>query len=359
MARASGESVRNDVGGKGGYIVVIGGVTPVAAIEVHQEVSARAADIKWRRIRPTPSDAPVVWVAVRDADEGRGWYGPLPLDRAIQPDVTGTLTTEHARPTAAAIDCAGWDLRCRREGIPLWRAVGLAQPGAVTHYGSALGLRDRDLHAAAACMAEWETIKVSVNRPDQAGIGGAVAAAFNQWIERREFALDLHGATCKVVDELLRATSGGLRWLEDPTETTSAQQGICIVRGEHAGSAGELAAIAAQPEVGGIQFEPSRLGISGALTLMRVLPSDLLVFVHGHVPSAAVAVASALGRSHPTLVEHSLPWRTQRTPDGADRSDRSVPRVGLGPGPRGDLNLVSEWTVTRAAPALATQAKGR
>ncbi len=73
-----------------------------------------------------------------------------------------------------ALDCALWDLRAKREGVPAWRLAGLPEPrAATTAYTISLGT-PAAMQAAAAEAAERPLLKVKLGPDDPAGCIAAV-----------------------------------------------------------------------------------------------------------------------------------------------------------------------------------------
>ena len=73
--------------------------------------------------------------SVRDADPGDG--GPAIAEGATRADLQRLMPTGAARN---ALDAAMWDLDVKRQGLPVWRLAGLAEPGPlVTAFTISLG----------------------------------------------------------------------------------------------------------------------------------------------------------------------------------------------------------------------------
>jgi L-alanine-DL-glutamate epimerase-like enolase superfamily enzyme len=146
----------------------------------------------------------------------------------------------------AAIDTALWDLKCRRAGLPLWKAAGGAQPKVpvYTTEGGWLHLSPQELVAqTVAAKAEgFRGAKLKVGRPhvseDVARIGAvreAVGDAFEIMVDANQ------GFTVSEAIRRARAFEPfGLAWLEEPLPAEdlgghvelAAHTGIPIAVGE-------------------------------------------------------------------------------------------------------------------------------
>ena len=122
----------------------------------------------------------------------------------------------------AAIDTALWDWRCRRDGQPLWKAAGGAQPSVpvYTTEGGWLHLSPDDLvrESLAAREAGFKGAKIKVGKPalaDDLARLGAVRAAVGQ---RFEIMVDAN--QCFTLGEALRRAPHyaalGIAWFEEP-----------------------------------------------------------------------------------------------------------------------------------------------
>ena len=122
----------------------------------------------------------------------------------------------------AAIDTALWDLRCRRHGLPLWKAAGGAQPKVpvYTTEGGWLHLHARELveQTVAAKAEGFRGAKIKVGRPHVsedvarlAAVREAVGDAFELMVDANQ---------CFTVAEAIRRAQAfepfGLAWLEEP-----------------------------------------------------------------------------------------------------------------------------------------------
>lgn len=152
----------------------------------------------------------------------------------------------------AAIDTALWDLKCRRAGLPLWKAAGGAQP-RVPVYTTEGGW----LHHSAAELVEeslaareqgFRGTKIKVGKPaiaeDVARLGAVRAAVGDTF----EIMTDANQAF--TVSEARRRAHAfapiGLAWLEEPMPA------------EDIGGHAELAAVAAMPiAIGESLYHPS------------------------------------------------------------------------------------------------------
>jgi L-alanine-DL-glutamate epimerase-like enolase superfamily enzyme len=122
----------------------------------------------------------------------------------------------------AAIDTALWDLRCRRIGLPLWKAAGGAQPQVpvYTTEGGWLHLSTETLveQTVAAKAQGFRGAKLKVGRPHVAedvarltAVRDAVGDAFELMVDANQ---------CFTVAEAIRRARAfeplGLAWLEEP-----------------------------------------------------------------------------------------------------------------------------------------------
>jgi L-alanine-DL-glutamate epimerase-like enolase superfamily enzyme len=122
----------------------------------------------------------------------------------------------------AAIDTALWDLKCRRAGLPLWKAAGGAQPKVpvYTTEGGWLQLPTAELvaQAVAARAQGFRGAKIKVGRPHVsedvarlAAVREAVGDAFELMVDANQ---------CFTVSEAIRRARAfepfGLAWLEEP-----------------------------------------------------------------------------------------------------------------------------------------------
>jgi L-alanine-DL-glutamate epimerase-like enolase superfamily enzyme len=152
----------------------------------------------------------------------------------------------------AAIDTALWDLRCRRFGLPLWKAAGGAQPrvpvytteGGWLHH-SAAELVDESLAAQAA---GFRGTKIKVGKPAIAEDVARLEAVRRAVGDAFEIMTDANQAF--TVSEARRRAHAyapiGLAWLEEPLPA------------EDLGGHAELAAVATMPiAIGESLYHPS------------------------------------------------------------------------------------------------------
>lgn len=152
----------------------------------------------------------------------------------------------------AAIDTALWDLKCRRIGLPLWKAAGGAQPRVpvYTTEGGWLNLSPEELvdEAAAATAAGFRGTKIKVGRPAIAEDVARLAAVRRAVGDTFEIMVDANQAFT-VAEARRRAHAYGpigLAWLEEPLPA------------EDLGGHAELAAVATMPiAVGESLYHPA------------------------------------------------------------------------------------------------------
>jgi L-alanine-DL-glutamate epimerase-like enolase superfamily enzyme len=153
----------------------------------------------------------------------------------------------------AAIDTALWDLKCRRAGLPLWKAAGGAQPRVpvYTTEGGWLHLSPEELvdEAAAAKEAGFRGTKIKVGRPSIAEGVARLSAVRRAVGDGFEIMTDANQAFT-VAEARRRAHAFapiGLAWLEEPLPA------------EDLGGHVELAAVATMPiAIGESLYHPSQ-----------------------------------------------------------------------------------------------------
>lgn len=154
----------------------------------------------------------------------------------------------------AAIDTALWDLRCRRAGLPLWRAAGGAQDsipvytteGGWLHHDALTLVRE----AAAAREAGFKGAKIKVGKPhvaDDVARLRAVREAVGD-----DFELMVDANQCFALGEALRRAPRyaelGIAWFEEPLPADdlagharlAAQAALPIAVGESLYSPGQF-----------------------------------------------------------------------------------------------------------------------
>jgi L-alanine-DL-glutamate epimerase-like enolase superfamily enzyme len=152
----------------------------------------------------------------------------------------------------AAIDTALWDLKCRRAGVPLWKAAGGAQPrvpvytteGGWLHHSAAVLVDE----ALAAKAAGFRGTKIKVGKPAIAEDVARLEAVRRAVGEAFEIMTDANQAF--TVSEARRRAHAyeavGLAWLEEPLPA------------EDLGGHAELAAVATMPiAIGESLYHPS------------------------------------------------------------------------------------------------------
>ena len=122
----------------------------------------------------------------------------------------------------AAIDTALWDLRCRRAGLPLWKAAGGARPAVpvYTTEGGWLHLATESLVAQTveAKAQGFRGAKLKVGKPQLAEDVARLAAVREAVGDAFELMVDAN--QCFTVSEAIRRARAferfGLAWLEEP-----------------------------------------------------------------------------------------------------------------------------------------------
>jgi L-alanine-DL-glutamate epimerase-like enolase superfamily enzyme len=152
----------------------------------------------------------------------------------------------------AAIDTALWDLKCRRIGLPLWKAAGGAQPrvpvytteGGWLHHSAEQLVEE----SVAAKAAGFRGTKIKVGKPAIAEDVARLAAVRHAVGDAFEVMVDANQAF--TVSEARRRAHAyepiGLAWLEEPLPA------------EDLGGHAELAAVATMPiAIGESLYHPS------------------------------------------------------------------------------------------------------
>ena len=177
----------------------------------------------------------------------------------------------------AAVDTALWDLRCRRAGLPLWRAAGGAKARipVYTTEGGWLHLSPQDLvrETLAAQQAGFKGAKIKVGKPHLSedivrlrAVRDAVGAGFELMIDANQ---------CFTLSEALRRAPHyaalGIAWFEEPMPaddlaghvrlaTACAALGLPIAVGESLYSAGQFADVIRAGAASIIQVDVARVG---------------------------------------------------------------------------------------------------
>jgi L-alanine-DL-glutamate epimerase-like enolase superfamily enzyme len=164
-------------------------------------------------------DVPAAWQAMRQR-----------LRNAGRPGVGGLALS--------AVDCALWDLKARRHGLPLARLLGIVRP-AVPVYGSG-GFTTYDADQQRRQLAGWvheqgiPRVKIKVGeswgRCEQRDLD-RMAAARTAIGPDAELFVDANGAYTRkqAVRVLHRAADLDVRWFEEPVSSDDLQ-GLGIVR---------------------------------------------------------------------------------------------------------------------------------
>lgn len=150
---------------------------------------------RWRLIEPfeiagtTYTEQPVVLVTVRDAEGriGRGEAAGVDFEGETPETMIGQIVGVENRlrsgPSAEtvlnllpkggarnAVDCALWDLRAKRSGVPAWRSAGLAKPAPLLTTFT-LGLCDEaDLRRKARDARAFPLLKLKVDAHRHLGV---------------------------------------------------------------------------------------------------------------------------------------------------------------------------------------------
>ena len=177
----------------------------------------------------------------------------------------------------AAVDTALWDLRCRRAGLPLWRAAGGAKARipVYTTEGGWLHLSPQDLvrETLAAQQAGFKGAKIKVGKPHLSediarlrAVRDAVGAGFELMIDANQ---------CFTLSEALRRAPHyaalGIAWFEEPMPaddlaghvrlaTACTALGLPIAVGESLYSAGQFADVIRAGAASIIQVDVARVG---------------------------------------------------------------------------------------------------
>ena len=213
----------------------------------------------------------------------------------------------------SAVDIALWDLRARRQGTPLWRALGGFDPRVPCYAGGidldlsldAL-LRQTDDNLARG----FRAIKMKVGRPSLRDDVERVRAMRGHL--GAEFPLMVDANMRWSVDEAIRAARAlaafDLVWLEEPTDPDDVpgharivrEGGLPIAAGENLHTLAEFRALIA---AGGVTFpEPDVTNCGGVTAFMKVChlaeAFHLPVTSHGAHDVTVHLLAAAPNRSY-------------------------------------------------------------
>jgi L-alanine-DL-glutamate epimerase-like enolase superfamily enzyme len=181
----------------------------------------------------------------------------------------------------SAVDIALWDLRARRQGLPLWRLLGGHDP-RVPAYAGGIDLHfplDRLQRQTEASLARgFRAIKMKVGRPRLQEDLARVAAI--RELLGADVPLMVDANMRWSVDEALRASRAlaayDLYWLEEPTDPADAPGHARILReGRLPVAAGEnlrtLSEFTRLIEAGGVSFpEPDASNVGGVTVWLKV-----------------------------------------------------------------------------------------
>lgn len=118
----------------------------------------------------------------------------------------------------AAIDLALWDLEGRRQGMPVWRLLGVEEPPAPVAVNALVGAADRAgaaAEAARAAAAGFACVKAKVGIGDDAGRVAAIRAAIGPDVALR---VDANGAWSpeEAAAHLRALAPAGIELCEEP-----------------------------------------------------------------------------------------------------------------------------------------------
>ena len=278
-------------------------------------------------------DLPAAWQAMQQR-----------LRNAGRPGVGGLALS--------AVDCALWDLKARRHGLPLARLLGAARP-AVPVYGSG-GFTTYDAHQQEHQLAGWVhdqgigRVKIKVGeswgRREQRDLDRMAAARATIGPDSQLF-VDANGAYTRkqAVRVLHRAADLDVRWFEEPVSSDDLQ-GLGIVRdavdadvaaGEYGYDLSYFARMV--PYVDCLQVDVTRCGGITEFLRAAAVAAAHGVAVSGHcAPHEHLAVAAAV----PNLrhlewfhdhvrIERMLFDGTVRAEGGEAAVNRDSPGTGL------------------------------
>ena len=252
----------------------------------------------------------------------------------------------------AAIDTALWDLRCKRAGLPLWKAAGGAQPQVpvYTTEGGWLQLPVDALVAqtVAAKAQGFRGAKLKVGKPHLsedvarlAAVREAVGGAFEIMVDANQ---------CFTVSEAIRRARAfepfGLAWLEEPLPAEdlgghvelAAHTAIPIAVGESLYHPAHFREYLARRACSIVQVDCARIG--GITPWLKVahLAETFNVAGLSALPDGAARVADggraerSLGRVHSAARRHhDVAARDRRRPCALPRRRPGSASTGISP----------------------------
>jgi L-alanine-DL-glutamate epimerase-like enolase superfamily enzyme len=279
-----------------------------------------------------PDDVPAAWLAMQRALRNSG-----------RPGVAGMALS--------AVDCALWDLKARRHGLPLAALLGAAR-AAVPVYGSG-GFTTYDAQRQHAQLSHWvyedgiPRVKIKIGESDGTAVDRDVARirSARQTIGTAELYVDANGAyTRKQAVRVLRSVEDAeVRWFEEPVSSDDlaglAQVRAAVTADVAAGEYGyDLASFARMvPAVDCLQIDVTRCGgitefqRAAAVAAGAGLEVSTHCAPHQHL---AVALATPNLRHAEWFHDHvrieSMLFDGARPATGGQlRPDRSAPGNGL------------------------------
>lgn len=288
-----------------------GDVTPVKLEARHE---SWALGQPFTISRGTKTHADVVVVTLRDGDKvGHGECVPYPrygetvpqvleaLDaqrNVIEAGISSDRLTALDLPYAArnALDCARWDLTCKRKGLPAWQLAGLADPAPlVTAYTISLG--EAEDMARAAAQAKRPLLKLKLGKAGDAARLHAVRAA----VPDARLIVDANeGWSAAELPALLRACRDtGVELVEQPLPASDdhALAGLsrdCLIcADESAHGLESLPALAGKYDAINIKLDKTG-GLTPALALARAAEAQGLVIMVGCMVATSLAMAPAM-----------------------------------------------------------------
>jgi L-alanine-DL-glutamate epimerase-like enolase superfamily enzyme len=153
-------------------------------------------------------DVPAAWLAMRRGVRNAGWPGLVAM-------------------SLSAVDCALWDLKARRHGMPLARLLGRTRD-AVPVYGSG-GFTTYDAQRLRAQLSRWvfddgiPRVKIKIGESDGTAEERDVARirAARRAIGVAELYVDANGGYSRkqAVRVLRRVADADVRWFEEPVSS--------------------------------------------------------------------------------------------------------------------------------------------
>jgi L-Ala-D/L-Glu epimerase len=261
--------------------------------------------------RGAVSEVSVVVAEVIDgAIAGRGECRPYPRYDETPESVVKVIEAARLRspdrealqtllpPGAArnALDCALWDLAAKRDGIPVWKSAGLAEPRPATT-AFTLSLGDPEAMAAAAREGNWPVLKLKLGGDgDPARIRAVRTSAPNA-----RLIVDANEAwnVRNFAENMGACAEAGVELIEQPLPADAddllreAERIVPVYADESVHIAEDLNGLAAKYDGVNIKLDKAG-GLTGAQKLLREARAKGFGTMVGCMVSTSLAVAPAV-----------------------------------------------------------------